>query len=95
MIEAGESVQRFISNRRRWDLESDQILLFAVVRAIEVLGEAATKVSEDMRCASREIPSRQSLTCATGSSMGTLTSTFRKKSPSTARILNSTSVMRS
>ena len=45
MIEAGESVQRFISNRRRSDLESDQMLLFAVVRAIEVLDEAATKVS--------------------------------------------------
>jgi uncharacterized protein with HEPN domain len=56
MIEAGESVQRFISNRRRSDLESDQMLLFAVVRAIEVLGEAATKVSDDMRSVSREIP---------------------------------------
>jgi uncharacterized protein with HEPN domain len=32
------------------------MLLFAVVRAIEVLGEAGTKVSEDMRSAPREIP---------------------------------------
>lgn len=56
MIEAGESVQRFISNRRSSDFESDQMLLFAVVRAIEVLGEAANKVSEDVRSASPEIP---------------------------------------
>ena len=56
MIEACESVQRFIQGRRRLDFESDQMLLFAVVRAIEVLGEAAGKVSEDTRSACPEIP---------------------------------------
>jgi uncharacterized protein with HEPN domain len=56
MIEACESVQRFIQGRRRMDFESDQMLLFAVVRAVEVLGEAATKVSEDTRSACPEIP---------------------------------------
>jgi uncharacterized protein with HEPN domain len=49
-------VLRFISNRRRSDFESDQMLLFAVVRAIEVLGVAASKVSEDTRSACPEIP---------------------------------------
>ena len=43
MIEACESVQRFIQGRRRLDFESDQMLLFAVVRAIEVLGEAPAR----------------------------------------------------
>ena len=56
MIEACESVQRFIQGRQRHDFESDQMLLFAVVRAIEVLGEAAGKVSEDTRSACPEIP---------------------------------------
>jgi uncharacterized protein with HEPN domain len=56
MIEACEPVLRFISDRRRSDSESDQMLLFAVVRAIEVLGEAASKVSEDTRSACLEIP---------------------------------------
>ena len=56
MIEACESVQRFIQGRRRLDFESDQMLLFAVVRAIEVLGEAANKISEDARSACPEIP---------------------------------------
>jgi uncharacterized protein with HEPN domain len=41
------------------------MLLFAVVRAIEVLGEAATGVSEDVRSASHEMP-WLALTCATG-----------------------------
>jgi uncharacterized protein with HEPN domain len=56
MIEACESVQRFIQGRSRLDFESDQMLLFAVVRAVEVLGEAAGNVSEDTRSACPEIP---------------------------------------
>ena len=49
-------MQRFISGRRRLDIESDQMLLFAGVRAIEVLGEAASKVSEETRSACPEMP---------------------------------------
>ena len=56
MIEAGEAVAEFISGRQRADLDSDRMLLFAVVRAIEVLGEAASKVSEDVRRAGAPIP---------------------------------------
>ena len=48
--------QRVRRDLRRLDFESDQMLLFAVVRAIEVLGEAAGKVSEDTRSACPEIP---------------------------------------
>ena len=66
MIEACAAVQRFILGRRRLDFESDQMLLFAVVRAIEVLGEAASKVSEDTRSAFLKSPGLRSLTCATG-----------------------------
>jgi hypothetical protein len=32
-----------VSGRQRADLNSDQMLLFALVRAIEVVGEAASK----------------------------------------------------
>jgi uncharacterized protein with HEPN domain len=56
MIEAAESVLRFTSNRRRSDLETDQMLLFAVVRALEVLGEAASKVSDETRSAHPQVP---------------------------------------
>jgi hypothetical protein len=38
MIEAAETVQEFVGNRARGDLDSDRILLFALMRAIEVLG---------------------------------------------------------
>ncbi len=47
MIDAAESVLQFTAGRDLSDLEEDRMLLFAVVRAIEVMGEAASKVTED------------------------------------------------
>ena len=49
MIEAAESAINFVSGRQRADLTSDQMLLFALVRAIEIVGEAAGRVSEATR----------------------------------------------
>ena len=43
MIEAAETALNFVSGRQRADLNSDQMLLFALVRAIGVVGEAASK----------------------------------------------------
>lgn len=56
MIEAAETAQRFIAGRRRDDFDSDQMLLFALVRAIEIIGEAASKVSAETRAATPAIP---------------------------------------
>jgi len=56
MLDAGETVAQFIAGRRREDLDADRLLLFAVVRAIEVLGEAASKVSAEARAAAPDIP---------------------------------------
>jgi len=56
MMEAAETVTEFIAGRRREDLEGDRMLLFAVVRAIEILGEAASKVSAEARAAAPDIP---------------------------------------
>lgn len=56
MVEASQTALQFVSGRERSDLKTDQMLLFAVVRAIEVLGEAANKVSEDVRIANTNIP---------------------------------------
>jgi uncharacterized protein with HEPN domain len=58
MIEAAESAAQFITDRSRSDLDSDRMLLFAVVRAIEVVGEAASKLSEEFRAAHPGIPWR-------------------------------------
>ncbi len=56
MIEAAQAAIGFASGRQAPDLGSDRMLLFALVRAIEVIGEAAGKVSEDLRRSSPQIP---------------------------------------
>jgi uncharacterized protein with HEPN domain len=45
MIDAVEDAMEFVRARNRADLGKDKMLQFALVRAIEVLGEAAGKVS--------------------------------------------------
>jgi uncharacterized protein with HEPN domain len=56
MIEASESAINFVTGRHRDDLNSDQMLLFALVRAIEIVGEAAGRVSEATRQAAADMP---------------------------------------
>lgn len=56
MIEAIQTAMDFVSEREPADLDSDRMLLFALVRAIEIIGEAASKVSVDLRDQAPEIP---------------------------------------
>ena len=49
MRDAVELAARFIDGRSRRDLDDDPMLLFALVRAIEIIGEAAARVSEEAR----------------------------------------------
>jgi len=56
MIDAAEAVAQFIDGRQRMDLDRDRMLLFAVVRAVEVLGEAAARVSPETQALASTIP---------------------------------------
>ena len=56
MIQAAEALSDFVTGRRREDLDSDLMLRFAVVRAAEIIGEAASKVSSETRLASPSVP---------------------------------------
>jgi uncharacterized protein with HEPN domain len=56
MIEAAQTVADFVSDRVQADLDTNRLLLFALVRAVEVLGEAAAKVSPGTRAATEGIP---------------------------------------
>jgi uncharacterized protein with HEPN domain len=38
MIDAGEAALRFVAGRQRADLDSDEMLRFALVRAVEIIG---------------------------------------------------------
>ena len=49
MLEAADTAIQFMQGRDRLELDQDRMLLFAVVRAVEVLGEAASRVSLETR----------------------------------------------
>lgn len=56
MVEAAEAVLLVIEKRTRQDLDADLVLRLAVVRAIEILGEAASRVSVETRGTLPAIP---------------------------------------
>ena len=56
MRDACLSVERFVGSRTRTDLDQDEMLRFALVRAIEIIGEAAARVSADVRNSEPAIP---------------------------------------
>lgn len=49
MLEAAETCLQFVNNKKRNDLEKDQILSFAVIRALEIFGEAAANISKQFQ----------------------------------------------
>jgi len=56
MIEAAETVGAFVAARHRADLDADRMLLFALVRAVEIIGEAASRLSPETRAAAPAVP---------------------------------------
>lgn len=56
MIEAAEQALAFVTGRRRTDLDRDPMLLMALTRAVEIVGEAASQVSDAGRAELAGIP---------------------------------------
>lgn len=56
MMEASQQAMEFVQGRSRTDLDSDQMLTFALVRALEIVGEAASKVSLETRAEYPQLP---------------------------------------
>jgi uncharacterized protein with HEPN domain len=56
IAEALEAALDFVRGRGRADLDSDQMLVFALVRAIEIAGEAASQVSAPGRAEVPDLP---------------------------------------
>lgn len=56
MIEAAEAASQLVAGRHRGDLDADLALRLALARAIEIIGEAASRVSADLRSATPSIP---------------------------------------
>jgi uncharacterized protein with HEPN domain len=58
-IEHARHAMRFAEGRTEQDLTDDLMLQFAVVRALEVVGEATRAVPEEVRVLAPDIPWRQ------------------------------------
>jgi uncharacterized protein with HEPN domain len=56
ILDAADAVHRFVSGRGREALDNDQMLVFAIVRAIEIVGEAASRIGPEARAAFPAIP---------------------------------------
>jgi len=49
IIEASEKALKITKSRKRSDLDEDEVLGLALVRLLEIIGEAAWRISERMR----------------------------------------------
>src|SRR5262249_22261365 len=55
-LDAMNAALGFIAGRSRSDLDSDRMLSFALVQAIQIVGEAASKVSAETRAEMPDLP---------------------------------------
>ena len=58
MLDAAHKTLAFTDGRSRDDLDTDEQLTLAIVRLLEIIGEAAKKVTTETRAAHPEIPWR-------------------------------------
>jgi uncharacterized protein with HEPN domain len=56
MIEAVDEAISFIADKTPSELENDRKTLFAVIRCVEIIGEAAAKISDATRALAPAIP---------------------------------------
>jgi uncharacterized protein with HEPN domain len=58
MLDAVREAMSFARHRTRQDLDADRMLVLAVVKDIEIIGEAANSISQETRARLRHIPWR-------------------------------------
>lgn len=56
MLDAARAAVRFARNRNRSDLDTDELSAHGLVRLIEIVGEAASRVSREMQAEIPELP---------------------------------------
>lgn len=56
MLDAAREAVGFGVGRQRGDLERDRVLALALVRCIEIIGEAASKVGPEVRAKHPDVP---------------------------------------
>ena len=58
MLDAAREAVSFIAGKNRQDLDANRMLTLSLVKDVEILGEAASKVSEEGKRACPDIPWR-------------------------------------
>ena len=58
MVDAGREAVRFIHGKTRGDLDRDRVLALALVKLLEIVGEAASRVTAEGQRTSPDIPWR-------------------------------------
>jgi uncharacterized protein with HEPN domain len=56
MLAAAKEAIEFAVGKTREDLEKDRVLALATIKSIEIIGEAASKVTEEFKSENRNIP---------------------------------------
>jgi uncharacterized protein with HEPN domain len=56
MLDAAQEALGFVAGRDRQDLGTDRMLVLALVKSIEIIGEAGARVSEEGRAATPDVP---------------------------------------
>jgi uncharacterized protein with HEPN domain len=56
MLDAAKEALSFAKNKTRSDLDSDRMLVLSIVKSVEIIGEAASKVTQETREIYTELP---------------------------------------
>ena len=82
MLDHAKEAVTFAHGKSRADIDSDRLLNLALVRLLEIIGEAASQIPKSKQRRMLRFPGRRLLACATDSSTATTTwtSTFSGKS---------------
>lgn len=56
MLDSAKEAASFIKDRKRSDLDKDRMLVLSLIKSIEIMGEAASKVTKESRDDHPEIP---------------------------------------
>lgn len=59
MLDAAEEAQLFAQGKQRTDLDTDRLLTHALTRVLEIVGEAAARISQQTRDSHSGIPWQQ------------------------------------
>mgnify|MGYP001055611718 CR=1 FL=1 len=59
ILDASEKAIHFTQGRSRLDLDTDEMLSLALVRLVEIIGEAAKSISPELKAQASHIPWRQ------------------------------------